>query len=243
MDRRIAVVTGGSRGIGKAIVQALAAGGWRVAFTWLSDGDAAHDVETATGGAAVAFRLDVRERGAIDETFAAVEEKLGGPVEALVNNAGMRRDSLLAMTSDREWDEVIDVNLGAVFRCCRSVLPGMVRRRGGSIVNVASLSALHGLAGQTAYAAAKSGVLGMTRSLAREMGKRNIRVNAVVPGFVATDLTADLTPDRVAALRARECLPVGVTALSVAEAVAFLVSDASSSITGQSIVIDAGSTA
>jgi 3-oxoacyl-[acyl-carrier protein] reductase len=154
-----------------------------------------------------------------------------------------RRESLLALTSDEDWDAVLDVNLGGLFRCCRAVLRGMMVRRRGAIVNVSSLSALHGVAGQAAYAASKAGILGLTRSLAREVGKRGVRVNAVVPGFVPTDLTAGLPEAAVQALRAGECLPGGVSAAGVAGAVLFLLSDAASSITGQTLVVDAGASA
>ncbi|HEX6862047.1 MAG TPA: SDR family oxidoreductase, partial [Thermoanaerobaculia bacterium] len=161
----------------------------------------------------------------------------------LVNNAGIRRESLLALTSDEDWDAVIDVNLGGLFRCCRAVLRGMMVRRRGAIVNVSSLSALHGVAGQAAYAASKAGILGLTRSLAREVGKRGVRVNAVVPGFVPTDLTAGLPEAAVQMLRAGECLPGGVSAAGVAGAVLFLLSDGASAITGQTLVVDAGASA
>jgi len=170
---------------------------------------------------------------------AEVEAALG-PVEGLVNNAGLRRESLLAMTSDADWDAVLDANLGGLFRCCRAVLRGMMVRRRGAIVNVSSLSALHGVAGQGAYAASKAGILGLTRSLAREAGRRGVRVNAVVPGFVATDLTAGLPEAAVAALRAGECLPQGVQPCDVAQAVLFLLSDRAAAITGQALVVDAG---
>src|SRR6185436_17601185 len=131
-------------------------------------------------------------------------------------------------------------NLGGVFRLCRAAVPRMLHRRRGSIVNVSSMTAVHGLAGQAAYGAAKAGILGLTRSLAREVGSRGVRVNAVIPGFVPTDMVADVPPERVKALRAAEALPAGVTAASVAEAVAFLLSERAASITGQTLVIDAG---
>jgi 3-oxoacyl-[acyl-carrier protein] reductase len=237
------LVTGGNRGIGRAVVEALlAAASGPVAFTFSASEETARAVEDAAGGRARAFRLDLADRGRPDDLIAEVEEALG-PVEGLVNNAGIRRESLLAMMPDEDWDAVLEVNLGGAFRCCRAVLRGMMVRRRGSIVNVSSLSALHGVAGQAAYAASKAGLLGMTRSLAREVGKRGVRVNAVVPGFVPTDLTAGLPADAVQRLRAGECLPGGVGAGSVADAVVFLLSDRASAITGQTLVVDAGASA
>jgi len=211
MGEATVIVTGGSRGIGRAVVEALVAEGRSVAFTWRSEEEAARAVEAALG-----------------------------PVEGLVNNAGLRREALLALTSDDDWQAVLDTNLSGLFRCCRAVLRGMVVRRRGAIVNVSSLSALRGLPGQGAYAAAKAGVLGLTRSLAREVGRRNIRVNAVVPGFVATEMTADLPPETVTFLRAAECLPGGVGAAAVADAVCFLLSERAAAVTGQALVVDAG---
>lgn len=237
------LVTGGSRGIGRAVVETLLLEAeHEVAFTWNQDVQAARSVEAASGGRARAFHLDLADRARPDALIEEVEAAVG-PLEGLVNNAGLRRESLLALTSDADWDAVVDVNLGGVFRCCRAVLKGMVVRRRGAIVNVASLSALHGVAGQAAYAASKAGLLGLTRSLAREVGKRAIRVNAVVPGFVATDLTADVPEAAVAMLRANECLKSGVRAKDVADAVAFLLSDRTAAITGQVLVVDAGASA
>jgi 3-oxoacyl-[acyl-carrier protein] reductase len=235
------LVTGGSRGLGRAAVEALAAEpDTAVAFTWSSDESAAREVEAATG--ARAFHLDLRDRARPDDLVMEVEDALG-PVSGLVNNAGLRRESLLAMTSDEDWEAVLDANLGGLFRCCRAVLRGMMVRRRGAIVNVSSLSALHGVAGQGAYAASKAGILGLTRSLAREVGKRGVRVNAVIPGFVATDLTAGLPAERIAHLRAGECLARGVQPADVAQAVLFLLSDRAAAITGQTLVVDAGASA
>jgi 3-oxoacyl-[acyl-carrier protein] reductase len=243
------LVTGGSRGIGRAVVEALAAapaaGGDAapaVAFTWRANEAAAREVEAVTGGRARAFHLDLRDRARPDDLIAEVEAALG-PLHGLVNNAGERREGLLAMMSDEDWDAVLDVNLGGLFRCCRAALRGMLVRRRGAIVNVASLSALHGVAGQGAYAASKAGILGLTRALAREVGKRGVRVNAVVPGFVPTDLTAGVPAAAAAALRAGECLPGGTSAGAVADAVLFLLSERAAAITGQTLVIDAGASA
>jgi 3-oxoacyl-[acyl-carrier protein] reductase len=235
------LVTGGSRGLGRAIVEALAAEpGARIAFTFSTAEAAAREVEAATG--ARAFPFELRDRNRADDLVTEVEAAFG-PLEGLVNNAGMRRESLLALTSDEDWEAVVDANLGGLFRCCRAVLRGLMVRRRGSIVNISSLSALHGVAGQGAYAAAKAGILGLTRSLAREAGKRGVRVNAVVPGFVATDLTAGLPAAVVAHLRAGECLVRGVQPEDVAMAVQFLLSDRAAGITGQSLVVDAGAAA
>lgn len=236
------LVTGGSRGIGRAVVEALVAEGHPVAFTWRSDEASARAVEDASGGRARAFQMDAADRKRPSAIVTEVEQTLA-PIDGLVNNAGARRESILAMTSDQDWDDLLEVNLGSVFRCCRAVLPKMMHRRRGAIVNVSSLSAIMGVAGQTAYAASKAGILGLTRSLAREVGRRGVRVNAVVPGFVPTDLTADLRPEVVTALRSHECLPAGSTAEAVAQAVAFLLSDRASAITGQALMVDAGASA
>lgn len=238
----VALVTGGSRGIGRAIVRALAADGWRVAFTWREREAEARRLADEIGDAARPFRFDLLDRARPGSLVLEVEEQVG-PIRGLVNNAGVRRDGLLAALPDDGWDAIIDANLGGVFRCCRAAIPRMLSRRAGSIVNVSSLTAVHGLAGQAAYGAAKAGILGLTRSLAREIGARGIRVNTVIPGFVPTEMVADIAPEMVKALRSAEVLPGGVTADSVAGAVAFLLSDHAASITGQTLVIDAGMTA
>lgn len=238
MSDRTLLVTGGSRGLGRAIVETLVAAGETVAFTFRSEEDAAQQLVASSGGAARAFRFDLRESDA-DELVLQVEEECG-PIEGLVNNAGTRAQGLLAMTPTRDWESVVDINLGGPFRCCRAVLRGMMTRRRGSIVNIASLGAIRGVAGLSVYSATKAGLLGMTRSLAKEVGPRRIRVNAVVPGFVATDMTADLSAKEIENLRGPECLPDGVDPGCVAETVSFLLSSKARSITGQALVVDAG---
>ncbi len=240
VDRGVVLVTGGSSGIGRAIVEELAGGGAAVAFTWSSSEAAARELEECTG--AQAFHLELAERKRPAELVDEIGQRLG-PVEGLVNNAGIQRGSLLAMTSDASWDETLDINLGGAFRCCRAVLKGMAHRRRGAIVNVSSLAARRGIAGLSSYAASKAGLLAMTRCLAREMGRRGVRVNAVVPGFVPTAMTESLPAQAVRGLRATECLPGGTDAAAVAHAVVFLLSDRASAITGQTLVIDAGTSA
>ena len=238
----VGLVTGGSRGIGRAIVEAMVEGGWTVAFTYHSDEASARAVAERSSGKARAFALDLSDRNAPGTLLTEIESSIG-PIDALVNNAGRRAQALLAMTNDTDWDATLDINLSGAFRCCRAVLPHMMSRRRGAIVNVSSLAAVAGVSGQTAYAASKAALLGMTRSLAREVGRRNVRVNAVLPGFVATDMTSTLPEEIVRNLRSHECLARGTTAADVANLVAFLVSDRAAAITGQAIVIDAGTTA
>jgi len=241
-DDAVALVVGGSGGIGRAVVDRLVVEGWRVAFTFHGGAERARQLEASVGPAARAFALDLRAPEGPGRLVAEVESNLGA-IGALVNAAGVQRGALLAMTSDGLWEEILEVNLAGPFRCCRAVLRGMVSRRSGAIVNVASLSALRGVTGLSAYAAAKAGLLALTRSLAREVGPRGIRVNAVIPGFVPTAMTASLPEATVRRLRAGECLPEGTGAASVADAVSFLLSSRASSITGQELIVDAGASA
>jgi 3-oxoacyl-[acyl-carrier protein] reductase len=242
VSERVVLVTGGSRGIGRAVVRALVAERIRVAFTYREAEGAAREIADESAGPARGLRSARRARPRPAELVREIEEALG-PIDGLVNNAAIRRDGLLASTSDDDWDDVVDANLGGAFRCCRAVLPGMISRRSGSIVNVASLTAIRSVAGQGAYAASKAGLIGMTKSLSREVGRRSVRVNAVVPGLVMTEMVADLPQERLQALRAIEALPSGTRPEDAAALIVFLLSDRARAITGQAIAVDAGSTA
>jgi 3-oxoacyl-[acyl-carrier protein] reductase len=242
MMRDVILVTGGSQGIGRAIVEALVSAGQRVAFTYRTNLEAAREVEAQHRDQVRAYPMELADRQRPGTLVTEIEEGLG-PIAGLVNNAGSREDALLGFTSDSSLDRLLDVNLAGTLRCCRAVLPPMIRRRAGSIVSVSSLAAYRGVAGLSVYAASKAALEGMTRSLAREVGKRGVRVNLVVPGFVSTDLTAGVSAEQVAALRRTECLATGVPAGAVADAVVFLLSSRAASITGQALFVDAGSSA
>jgi 3-oxoacyl-[acyl-carrier protein] reductase len=242
MMQDVILVTGGSDGIGKAIVEALATEGHRVALTYRSNFQAAEALASRHPDQVRAYPLDLSDRQRPTALVTEIEDDFG-PIAGLVNNAGVRDDALLGFTSDATLDKLLDVNLAGAFRCCRAVLPRMIRRRAGSIVSVSSLAAYRGVGGLSAYAASKAALEGMTRSLAREVGKRGIRVNLVVPGFVSTGLTTGVTQEQVDALRSTECLTRGVPPIAVADAVLFLLSSKAASITGQALFVDAGSSA
>lgn len=245
MSSRIALVTGGSRGIGRATCVALARRGAAVAVNYRSDAEAAKEtlalIERA-GGEGIVVEGDVRDPAAIDVMFGRIEDALG-PVGILVNNAGLRRDGLGLRITDGMWDEVIQTNLSGAFGCARRALRTMVRSRWGRIVNVASVAGLHGSIGQTNYAAAKAGLIGMTRTLAREVGRKDVTVNAVAPGLVDTDLTSGLPGRRRDELIAE--IPAGRagTTEEIAEVIAFLCSEEAAYINGAVVVADGGMTA
>lgn len=242
--QRVALVTGASRGIGRAVALALARQGAAVAVNYARSGAAAAEVVAAieaAGGRGLAVQGDVGDAAEAERVVAEVERALG-PVSILVNNAGIVRDTLLLRMKDEDWDDVLRTNLTGAFRVTRLVLRGMVRQRWGRIVNVASVAGLVGNPGQANYSAAKAGLVGFTKALAREVGSRGVTVNAVAPGFIDTDMTRGL-PD-VVRRRALEQIPLGRfgTPEDVAAAVAFLASDAAAYITGQTIVVDGGLT-
>jgi 3-oxoacyl-[acyl-carrier protein] reductase len=236
-DTHIALVTGASRGIGRAIAAALAAQGLKVVGTATTEAGAAA-ISAALPGVQGRV-LNVTDGAAIDATVEAVVKEHGG-LHVLVNNAGITRDMLAARLKDEDWDAVIDTNLKSVFRASRAVMRTMMKQRYGRIVNITSVVGAAGNAGQANYAASKAGVAGMTRSLAREVGSRNITVNCVAPGFIATDMTGALTDAQKAALLSQVPLGRLGTPEEVAHAVAFLVSPLAGYITGAELHVNGG---
>lgn len=239
---RVALVTGGSRGIGRAIALRLARDGNKVVVNYASNAAAADDVVaaiTAAGGEAVAVGADVGDAAAVDTMFSRIEETFGR-VEILVNNAGITRDDLMLRMGPDAWDEVIRTNLRSVYLTSKAALRGMLRNKWGRIVNISSVSGISGNPGQSNYAASKAGIIGLSKSLAKEVGSRGITVNVVAPGFVATDMTAALGDDVTDAVVGQ--ISVGRLGQpdEIAAAVAFVASDEAAYITGQTIVVDGG---
>lgn len=232
------LVTGGARGIGAASARALADDGWAVAVLHRNGGDAAAELAQSIvfgGGRAVAVQADLRDHEAVDRAFAEAEDALG-PVLGLVNNAGVRADNLALSISDDDWDLVVDTNLGAAFRLTRRAVRGMLRARFGRIVNVASVVGPRANPGQANYAASKAGLIGLTKTVAAEVARKGVTVNAVAPGFIATDMTAGVPPDVVQAVPARRAGEPE----EVAACVRFLASDAAGYVTGTTLYVDGG---
>ena len=239
--RRV-LVTGGTRGIGRAIVEAFAAEGAQVAFTYRSSVDTAAAIEAqlrTDGVEVLSFQGDGAELSAAEEAVKGVVAAWGG-LDVLVNNAGITRDGLLLRMSPDDWDTVMAVNLRSVFNFCKAACRPMMRQRKGRIINVSSVVGLGGNAGQTNYAAAKAGILGFSRSLAKELGARKVTVNVVAPGFVETDMTAGMNEDQRKSLQGAIALRRGATPKEIAQPVLFLASDAASYITGHVLVVDGG---
>lgn len=241
LEGKVAVVTGAGRGIGKAIAQKLAAEGATVACC----GRTLANVEVTTaavisgGGRAAAFAVDVAAGTQVGETCEKILKEFGR-VDVLVNNAGVTRDQLLMRMSDADWDTVLDTNLKGAFHFARALSRVMLKQRCGRIINISSIIGLTGNAGQTNYAASKAGLIGFTKSLARELASRSITVNAVAPGFIVTDMTEGLGAEVQQALQDRVALGRLGTAEDVANAVLFLASDLAGYVTGQVLTVDGG---
>jgi 3-oxoacyl-[acyl-carrier protein] reductase len=233
LEGKTALVTGASKGIGRAIAEELARAGASVVVGYRSGKDDAEELATAIGGRAV--QADVSSPA---DARRLVEE--AGDVDVLVNNAGLTRDGLLARMSDDDWDTVIATNLSSIFYTCRAVTRPMMKKRAGSIVNISSVVGVHGNWGQTNYAASKAGIIGFTKSLARELGSRNVRANVVAPGYVKTQLTEVLPEEATKAMIANTPLGRVAEPVEVAGAVRFLASDAAAFITGEVLLVDGG---
>lgn len=239
---RVALVTGGSRGIGRAIAVLLAERGHRVAVNYSRHAEAAEAVVDAIiehGGEAIAVQADVGSADAVTSMFERVGDHFG-PVDVLVNNAGITRDMLLLRMSADTWDEVIRTNLTSVYLCTRQALRSMVRARWGRIITIGSVAGLAGNPGQANYAATKAAIIGFSKSVAKEVGSRGITVNVVAPGFVETSLTADLSNEVKEAATASVALGRFGTPAEVAFAVGYLASDEASYISGHVLVVDGG---
>jgi 3-oxoacyl-[acyl-carrier protein] reductase len=233
LDGKLALVTGASRGIGRAIAQELARAGAQVVVGYRSGKDEAEQLAAEIGGRAIQAYVSSAE-----DARRLVEE--AGDVDVLVNNAGLTRDGLLARMSDDDWRTVIDTNLSSVFYTCRAVTRPMMKKRGGAIVNISSVVGVHGNWGQTNYAASKAGIIGFTKSLARELGSRNVRANVVAPGYVKTQLTDVLPEEATKAMIANTPLARVADPEEIAGAVRFLASDAAAFITGEVLLVDGG---
>lgn len=238
---KYALVTGGSRGLGRAISIRLAAQGYPVIINFKSNADAAAETQrliSEAGGQAELLPFDVSDRQQVEEALDGwMQQHPDDYIAVLVNNAGIRRDNLMVFMPDDDWNGVIDTNLNSFFYVTRRLLKGMMTKRWGRIINVASLSGLKGLAGQTNYSAAKAALIGATKALAQEVAPRRITVNAVAPGFIATDMTSELNEDEL-----KKMIPVGRFGRpeEVAAAVAFLAQEDASYITGNVISINGG---
>ncbi|MCW5848882.1 MAG: 3-oxoacyl-[acyl-carrier-protein] reductase [Anaerolineae bacterium] len=242
LNGKIALVTGGSRGIGRAIALALAAQGAAVVVNYQSNADAAHAVVeaiTGQGGRALAVQGDVKDAATAQEMVKAATSEFGR-LDILVNNAGTTRDMLLPMMKEEDWDTVLDTNLKGAFLVTKAAIRPMIRQKSGRIINITSMAGVAGNAGQANYSAAKAGLIGFTKSVAKEIGSRGITVNAVAPGFIPTDLTASVPADIIARAVEMSSLKRPGTVEDVAAAVVFLASDEAGWITGQVLAVDGG---
>jgi 3-oxoacyl-[acyl-carrier protein] reductase len=242
LEGKNALVTGGTRGIGRAIVERLAGSGARVAFTYRSSADEAEALRTELADAgtdALALQADAGSADAAQSAVQSVSEAWGS-LDILVNNAGITKDTLMIRMSDEDWDSVIKTNLGGVFNYCRAAYRPMMRQRSGRIVNISSIVGIIGNPGQANYAASKAGIIGFSKSLAKELGGRGVTVNVVAPGYIETDMTEAMPGAARAAMLSSVPLGRPGTPGDIAAAVAFLVSDSAAYITGAVLQVDGG---
>ncbi|MEI6333131.1 MAG: 3-oxoacyl-ACP reductase FabG [Methylococcaceae bacterium] len=238
MTKQIALVTGASRGIGRAIAERLADDGFFVVGTATSDAGA-DSISVYLGEKGRGIKLDVSDVGSIADVMKAINDELGAPT-VLVNNAGITKDNLLMRMKDDEWDDIINTNLTSVFRMSKAVLRGMMKAKTGRIINISSVVGFTGNAGQANYAAAKAGMVGFAKSMAKEVGSRNITVNTVAPGFIDTDMTRELSDDIKNALLASIPLSRLGEAKEIAHTVSFLASAGAAYITGETLHVNGG---
>jgi 3-oxoacyl-[acyl-carrier protein] reductase len=242
LENKTALITGASRGIGRGIALTFAKHGANVAFTFSTSVEAAQELESelkSYGVEVKAYQSNAANFDAAQELAADVLKEFGS-IDVLINNAGITRDNLLMRISEEDFDKVIEVNLKSVFNLTKAVIRPMMRQRAGSIINISSIVGLKGNAGQTNYAASKAGIIGFSKSVALELGSRNIRCNTITPGFIETEMTQKLNEDVVKGWRNAIPLKRGGTPEDIANACVFLASDMSSYITGQTLTVDGG---
>ena len=238
MDKKIALVTGASRGIGRAIAEKLTTDGFFVVGTATTD-NGADSISAWLGEKGKGLKLNVTDADSIAEVIKTIKDDFGTPA-VLINNAGITRDNLLMRMKDEEWDDIINTNLTSIFRMSKAVLRGMMKAKGGRIINISSVVGATGNAGQANYAAAKAGMVGFAKSMAKEVGSRNITVNTVAPGFIDTDMTKDLAEEHKNALLSSIALGRLGKPEEIAHAVSFLASECASYITGETIHVNGG---
>lgn len=240
---KVALVTGGSRGIGKCIVKQLSSVGYDVAFTYYSSEEEAIRIvkELSDSNRKIkAYKMNIEDRCSIRKTLKKFSEDFKGKIDVLVNNAGVNADSYLMLMNDEKWDKTINININGMYCVIKTVLPDMLRNKKGSIINISSVSGIVGIAGQTNYSASKAAVIGLTKSLSKEVGKMKIRVNSVAPGFIETDMLRNMNIRIVEEIKQKIPLKRFGNPEDVANAVLFLASDKSNYITGQTLIVDGG---
>ncbi len=243
LEGKVAIITGASRGIGRGIAEKFAQSGCNVAFTYLSSEEKAKALEnelSAFGVEAKGYKSDASKFDSAEQLISDVLKDFGGRIDIVINNAGITQDNLLMRMTEEMWDNVVNINMKSVFNMTKAVQRTMLKQRSGSIVNLSSVVGVKGNAGQSNYSASKAGILGFTRSIALELGSRNIRCNAIAPGFIETEMTGKLPEETVQQWRDAIPLKRGGTPEDVANLALFLASDMSGYITGQTLNVDGG---